>query len=164
MHTVFRFSSSILVNRAPADVWRVLIDFPNVPSWERGVVEVRQTSPGAPGVGTTLVVRRVYVSRETLVECRITDWEEQRGATMALCGGPLRRASVRYAVEPAGTDQTVVTYTAEGELHPVLQFLTPLMPAMGRAGAKINLANLKRLLEAAGQDPSRTRMSRSRGS
>ncbi len=156
MHLVFRFSSSILVNRAPADVWSVLIDFPNVPSWERGVVEVWQTSPGAPGVGTTLVARRVYVGRETLVECRIIDWEEQRSATMALRGGPLRRATVRYAVEPASSEQTVVTYTAEGELHTALQVLTPLMPAMGRAGAKINLANLKRLLEAPGQDPART--------
>ena len=153
---MFRFSSSILVNRAPADVWSVLIDFPHVPSWEQGVIEVRQTSPGAPSVGTTLVARRVYVGRETLVACRITDWEELRGATMSLRGGPLRHASVRYAVEPAGSEWTVVTYTAEGELHPALQFLTPLMPAMGRAGAKKNLANLPRLLEATGQDVART--------
>ncbi len=133
---MFRFSSSIL------------IDFPNVPSWERGVVEVRQVTSGAPGVGTALVARRVYVGRETLIECHITDWEELLGATMSLRGGPLRHASVRYAIEPAGIDQTVVTYTAEGDLRPALQVLTPLIPAMGRAEAKKNLAMLKRLLEA----------------
>jgi carbon monoxide dehydrogenase subunit G len=151
---MFRFTSNILVNRSLEDVWSVLIDFPNVPSWEEGVIAVRQVSSGAPGVGTTLVVRRVYVGRETRVECRITDWEELRGATMSLHGGPLQHASVRYAVEPAGSDQTVVTYTAEGELHPALKILTPLMPALGRAGANKNLANLKRLLEAPGQDAS----------
>lgn len=144
---MFRFTSSILVYRAIEDVWGVLIDFPIVPSWEEGVIAVRQVSPGAPSVGTTLVVRRVYFGRETQVECRITDWEELRGATMALHGGPLQHASVRYAVEPAGRDQTVVTYSAEGELHPALKILTPLMPALGRAGATKNLANLKRLLE-----------------
>jgi carbon monoxide dehydrogenase subunit G len=151
---VFRFSSSILVNRAPADVWRVLIDFPHVPSWERGVLAVRQVSPGPPAIGTTLVARRVYVGRETLIDCRITDWEELRGATMSLRGGPLRHASVRYAVEPAGSEQALVTYRAHGELRPALKILTPLMPAMGRAEAKKNLANLKRLLEAPGQDTS----------
>jgi carbon monoxide dehydrogenase subunit G len=156
---VFRFSSSIRVNRPIADVWRVLVDFPQVPAWEQGVREVRQTSPGTPGVGTTLVARRVYLGRQTLVACRITDWEELRGATMALRGGPLRSASVRYAVEPAGSEQTVVTYAAEGELIPALQVLTPLMPAMGRAGVKTNLAQLKRLLESmpgSSQDAART--------
>jgi carbon monoxide dehydrogenase subunit G len=156
VHHVFRFSRSIRVLRPLVDVWRALIDFPQVPSWERGVLEVRQTSPGAPGVGTTLVVRHVYVGRVALVDCRITDWEEQRGATMALRGGPLRRASVRYAVEPAGSDQTVVTFSAEGELIAALKLLTPLMPVVGRAGAKQNLAHLKRLLEASGQDAART--------
>jgi carbon monoxide dehydrogenase subunit G len=150
MPKVFRFSSSIQVNRPLAEVWHLLIDFPRVPAWEQGVREVWQTSPEAPGVGTTLVARRVYGGRETLVECRITDWEDQQGVTMALHGGPLRSALVRYAVapaDPAGSEQTVVTYSAEGELIPALQVLTPLMPAVGRAGAKKNLANLKRLLE-----------------
>jgi carbon monoxide dehydrogenase subunit G len=154
--SVFRFSSSILVNRPLADVWRILIDFPQVPSWERGVIAVQRVSPGASSVGTTLLVRRRYAGRETRVECRITDWEELRGATMSLRGGPLRHASVRYAVEPAGSEQTVVTYTAEGELRPALKVLTPLMPAVGRAQARQNLVNLKRLLEATGPDASRS--------
>ncbi|HEX8036588.1 MAG TPA: SRPBCC family protein [Ktedonobacterales bacterium] len=124
---MFRFSSNILISRAPADVWRVLIDFPHIPAWEQGVIEVRQVSPGAPGVGTTLVTRRVYVGCETLIECRITDWEELRGAAMSLHGSPLRHAFVRYAVEPAFSEQaqTIVTYTAEGELQAALKFLTP---------------------------------------
>jgi carbon monoxide dehydrogenase subunit G len=155
----FRFSSSIRVNRPIADVWRVLIDFPRVPSWEQGVREVRQTSPGAPGVGATLEARRIYFGRETLIECRISDWDELRGVTMALRGGPLRSASVRYAAESVGSEQTEVTYTAEGELVPALELLTPLIPAIGRSGAKTNLANLKRLLEGmqgSGQGAERT--------
>jgi hypothetical protein len=67
---------------------------------------------------------------------------------MDLRGGPLRHASVRYAVEPCGSAQTRVTYTAIGELQPVLQILTPLMPALGRSDERKNLSNLKRLLEA----------------
>ena len=149
---MFRFNSSILVKRPLADVWRILADFPRVPEWEQGVVAVRQVTPGPPGVGTTLIARRVYLGCETLVECLITEREELRGATMALQGGPLRHASVRYAVEPAGSEQTVVTYAAEGELCLALKVLTPFMPALGRAEAKQNLTNLKRLLEAPSLD------------
>jgi hypothetical protein len=68
---------------------------------------------------------------------------------MDLRGDPLRHASVRYAVEPAGSAQTRVTYTASGELHPALQILNPFMPALGRADEAKNLATLKRLLETA---------------
>lgn len=146
---MFRFSQSILVDRAPADVWPFLIDFPKVPTWEGGVLEVRQVSAGGPGVGTELIARRVYAGRETLVECQITDWQEGRAATMSIHGGPLRQASVEYAVEPAGDGQAIVTYTAEGELRSGLKFLTLLVPAMGHGQAKTNLMNLKRLVEAA---------------
>jgi hypothetical protein len=72
---------------------------------------------------------------------------------MDLRGGPLRHASVRYAVEPVGSAQTRVTYTAIGELRPALQILTPLMPTLGRADERKNLAKLQRLLEAGKPSP-----------
>ena len=144
---LFRFSCSIVIHRPLDEVWTFLIDFPRVASWERGILEVRQTSPGPAGLGTTLLIRRVYFGRETQVECRISAWDERQGVTMDLRGGPLRHASVRYAVEPVGSAQTKVTYTGIGELRPALQILTPLMPALGRSDERKNLANLKRLLE-----------------
>ena len=143
----FSFSSRILIDRPLQDVWTFLIDFPRVATWERGVLEVRQTSPGHAGVGTTLVVRHLYFGRESQLECRISDWDELRGVTMQVRGGPLRDASVRYAVEPVESTQTEVTYTGKGELRLALQVLTPLMPALGRSDERKNLANLKQLLE-----------------
>jgi len=143
----FQVRSSILIHRPLEQVWEVLIDFPRVASWERGILEVRQTSPGPAGLGTTLVVRRVYFGRATQVACQITAWDERQGVSMDLRGGPLRHAAVRYAVEPVGRTQTQVTYSGTGELRPALQFLTPLMPALGRSDERKNLANLKRLLE-----------------
>jgi hypothetical protein len=148
---MFAFESSIVVERDSQDVWRWLIDFPRVPLWEQGVLAVRQVSPGPAAVGTILLVRRAYFGRVTEVECRITGWQEQRSVTMALRGGPLRHATVCYAVEPAGDGRAMVTYTGSGELVPALQVLTPLMPALGRATERRNLATLKRLLEAPAQ-------------
>jgi carbon monoxide dehydrogenase subunit G len=152
----FHFSSSIVIRRPLDEVWTFLIDFPRVASWERGILEVRQTLPGPAGLGTTLLVRRVYFGRETQVECHITAWDERQEVTMDLRGGPLRHASVRYAVEPVGSAQTKVTYTGMGELRPVLQILTPLMPALGWSDERKNLAHLKRLIETSNPSTSPT--------
>ena len=80
-----------------------LIDFPNVPAWEDGVLEVRQTTPGAPGVGTELVARRVYAGRESLVDCRIVDWQEGRVRDDGDRGrpGPSRPRSAMPSSQPA---------------------------------------------------------------
>ena len=54
---MYRFSESVRIEHAAADVWAALVDFPNVPAWESGVLEVRQTSHGQPTVGTTFIAR-----------------------------------------------------------------------------------------------------------
>jgi len=133
----------------PSDtVWRHLIDFPNIPTWEDGVLEVRQTSPGPPGLGTEFVARRRYAGRETHVVCRIVDWQEGRSATLALDGGPLRSASACYAVEARGADACEVTYTGSGDLVGPVRLLTPLIGSMGRRQIAANLAHLERLIAA----------------
>ena len=113
------------------------------------MLEVRQTSPGRPGLGSTFVARRVYGGRESTVECRIVDWQDGRSATMEVLGGPMRRALVCYAAEPAGDRSTRVTYTAEGELPRLMGWLKPVILLMGRRLIRSNLAKLGRLLDEA---------------
>ena len=150
---MYAFSETLSIGRCAMDVWTMLIDFPNVPAWEDGVLEVRQTSPGRPALGTTFVARRAFGPWKTLIDCRITDWQEDRLVTMELIGGMVRRASVTYAVEPAGDDACLVTYTTQGELRSLLVWATPLIPTMGRRLIRSNLATLERLLvEAAAND------------
>jgi carbon monoxide dehydrogenase subunit G len=146
---MFHLTESVLIGRPTAEVWAVLIDFPRVPAWERGVLEVRQTSPGSPGVATTLAARRVYAGRATVVDCRIVDWQEGRSVTMEISGGPTRRTFACYAVDPVSDEACQVTYSVEGEMRPLLRWLTPLMPAAGRRLVRSNLGALKRLIEGA---------------
>ena len=136
---------------APVEViWQRLIDFPGIPSWEGGVLEVRQVSTGPPGVGTKLVARRVYAGRESTVDCEITAWDDGQGATMSIRGGPMREASVRYAVEPAPGGRAVVAYSAEGAFRGAWRLLTPLVGIMGRRQVQSNLSKLKRQVEVGG--------------
>jgi hypothetical protein len=143
--------SRTVVHRPLADVWRFLSDLPQVATWELGVLECRQTSPGAPGVGTTLLVRHTYFRREAQIQCQITAWDERQGITMALHGGPIQRGTIRYAVEPIDSERTAVIYTGEAELIPVLRPLTPLMPALGQLNERGNFRRLRRRLETSDQ-------------
>jgi carbon monoxide dehydrogenase subunit G len=147
---MFEIEEAITIGRPAAEAWAMLIDFPNVPAWEDGVLEVRQTSPGPPSVGTTLVARRAYGPWKTDVDCRITDWQDDRSVTMEILGGPTSRATTRYAVEPVGDDACRVTYTGSGQLRSILFWLSPIVPSAGRRLVRGNLASLKRLLEDAG--------------
>ena len=146
---MFHLTDSVSIDRPAADAWAMLVDFPKVPAWESGVLEVRQTSSGDPGVGTTLVARRVYAGREALVDCRIVDWQDQRSVTMEIVGGPTRRTFACYAVEPNGDHACKVMYAVEGELRPLLRWMTPFISAAGGRLVRANLASLKRLIEGA---------------
>ena len=149
---MFQLTETVAIGRPAAEVWAVLVDFPHVPAWERDVLEVRQASPGSPGVGTTLVARRVYAGRATVVDCRIVDWQDGRSVTMEITGGPTRRTLACYAVDPIGDEACQVTYSVEGEMRPVLSWLTPLIPAAGRRLVRTNLGALKRLIAGAAPD------------
>jgi len=154
MRGVYRFTETLRIDRPAVEVWAMLIDFPNVPAWEDGVLEVRQTSPGRPALGTTFVARRVFGGRETDIDCRIVGWEDDRSVTMELRGGLVRRASVGYSVEPMGDCACLVTYSTEGEMRTLLAWATPFIPAMGRRLIRSNLATLERLLVDAAGDVS----------
>ena len=146
---MFHLTEAIRIERPAAEAWAMLIDFPNIPRWESGVLEVRQTSPGEAAVGTTLVARRVYAGRETNVDCRILDWQADRSVTMEILGGPTRRAVATYEVEPIGDDACRVTYTVDGEMRRGMGWLTPVIPRMGRRLVRTNLVSLGRRLEEA---------------
>jgi len=144
---MFKLDEARSIDRPAAEVWDVLVDFPNVPLWEDGVLEVRQTSDGRPALGTTFVARRVFGGRESMVDCRIIEWADGRVATMEIIGGPVRRAAARYLVEPTSESACRVEYSINGELQSRLGWLTPLVPLMGRRLVRSNLARLERLVE-----------------
>ena len=129
---MYRFTEFVLIDHAAADVWAMLIDFPNVPAWEAGVREVRQTSAGQPTLGTTFVARRVFGGHETLIDCRIVAWESDRLVTMELKGGLVRHALVTYVVEPMGEGSCRVTYSTEGVMRPFLGLDNAVHPGDGQ--------------------------------
>lgn len=145
---MFRFSQSLEFDHAADRVWPYLIAFERVPLWERGVLEVRQATPGAAGLGTEIVARREYGGRESTVVGRIVRWEAGRSAAMELRGGPLNDVVVEYSVHAIDHGRSVVAYRAEGRLAGALRLLQPLVAVVGRREARRNLAMLRARIDA----------------
>ena len=61
---------------------------------------------------------------------------------MAIEGGPVRSATISYAVADDGNDRSIVTYTSDVTLRQPLGLLTPLIR---RQGMKLVTGNLERL-------------------
>ena len=144
---MYRVTQTIEIDRPASEVWPYLIAFEQVPLWEHGIAEVRQITPGAPGIGTELFARRLFAGRETRLTGGIVAFEEGRSATLAFHGGPLGETITEYAVEPIDDRRSVVTFSARGDLIRPLRFLHPILPTMGRAEVRKNLAKLKRRIE-----------------
>lgn len=98
---VFSFGSSLRIDYPANLIWAYLVAFEQVPLWERGVVEVRQVTPGQPEVGTRITARRIYAGPETVlaahggrpVVARHAAWRESllpaRNGPPSQIGGPL---------------------------------------------------------------------------
>ena len=61
---MFHLTEAIRIERPAAEAWAMLIDFPSIPRRELGVLEVRQTSPGEPAVGTSCRAARLRRPRD----------------------------------------------------------------------------------------------------
>jgi len=145
---VFTFSQSRDMEQPASTVWDYLVALEQVPLWEHGVNEVRQLAPGDLAIGTPISARRVYAGRETHLRGEVVTVEPGRSATLALRGGPHVESLVTYAVEPRGEGRSRVTYSAKGHLKGPLSLLQALLPAIGRAEARKNLARLERRIAA----------------
>ncbi len=122
------WDNSVVVDRPIDEVWAAVIDFFNAPRIGRreGLLSIRQTSPGALGLGSTLTERRVILGFETRLEYRITEWDPPHAVSSTMEGRPFRSFVSRFALE--GSPQGTKMWSAiEMELQPALKVLWPII-------------------------------------
>ena len=140
------FDESIVINRPVDEVVAFASDWFNGPR-DGSVLAFRQTSPGPPGVGTTLEGRMVILGFETRFKSQITEWDLPHAVTFASDGGPFRSIVLRVTVE-AMADRTTWVESRDMELRPALKVLGPLVVPFWRRRTKAAQKNFKRLVEA----------------
>jgi hypothetical protein len=151
----FHLREHIDIDRPAAVVWPYLIAFEQIPTWEEGVVSVRQLTAGEPALGTRITADRMYGRVQETVEGEITAFEPGRAATMTIRGGPIRFSEATYAVDPLDGERARVTFTIRASMRGPMRVLHPLLPAIGRRGVRRNLLRLRQRVHA-GLDPRST--------
>lgn len=108
---------SVEVEASPEEVWAVVSDPRNIPSWDRHVVNVR-IPDGSFGLGSTYTVVMSFMGVRVTVRGEIVRWEPPSHAAIRLLG-PLD-ATIETSVASLPRERSLlrheVTYTFRGPL------------------------------------------------
>jgi uncharacterized protein YndB with AHSA1/START domain len=143
---VVNFETSVRIDRPVEQVFDYVSDPINFPRWNSAVQAVRETSPGADGVGTTYLMERELPggpaenALEVVAVRRPTEFE------IKTTSGPTPFV-YRYRFTDDG-GATLLELVAEVELSGLAGTLGPLATRAVKRGVDSNFADLKRILEA----------------
>ncbi len=136
----------IVINRPVEEVFAFLSNPENNPKWNSVSSEVKITSAGPIGVGTTYRAVIKALGRRIEGENEFTEYEPNRKFTFKSKSGPVPLES-RWTFERV-EGGTRVTETGVAELGGFFKLAEPLLVRMIKRQSEADLANLKDLMEA----------------
>jgi uncharacterized membrane protein len=137
---------SIVVNRPIEEVFAFVSNPENVPKWSSLSREVKITSAGPIGVGTTYRSVVAFLGRRIEGETEITEYQPNRSLAEKSKSGP-------FPVENRTTFERVdggtrVNFTAVAEPGGFFKLAEPLLVGMIKRQFEADFANVKDLLES----------------
>ena len=143
------FENTVTIRRSPKDVFAFLANFENIPTWNYAISEIKKTSPGPVGVGTTYRQLRSIPSRSE-EGFQVTVFEPTSRLEIHGDIGPFT-ATISYLLAPTN-DGTRLTNVVDLELSSgPLRLAAPLAASRVQTAVAANLDTLKQLLET--QEP-----------
>ena len=139
------FQTSIDIDSPIEEVFAYVSDPTNFAAWNSAVQDVRPTSSGANGPGSTYEMKRLLPTGGASNELEIVTREQPHEFAIHTTAGPtpfLYRYG--FAVE---NGKTIVQLDAEVELGGVAALMPQLAKAAVKHGVDDNLATLKQILE-----------------
>jgi uncharacterized membrane protein len=138
-----KMETSIVINRPIHDVFEVLSNFENNPKWaSESFLEVKKTSQGPTGVGTTWRFVQKAFGQRIEGEAEITEYEPIRKSTLKTKWGLFR---MTYEPIEGGTQVNLVLDELPGGFFRLVE---PLVMGTVKSSIEAALANLKDLMEA----------------
>jgi carbon monoxide dehydrogenase subunit G len=139
-----KFTNTVTVERAPADVFAFLAEFENIPQWNYAIARTWKVSDGPVGVGSTYRQERT-VPNHTEEAFQVTEYEPDRRLAIDGALGPFA-ARLTYQLEPSGA-ATVITNDVDLHATGAARLVAPLATTNIKNAVAANLNVLKRMLE-----------------
>jgi len=145
-----RIEFTLTINKPAEEIWRFMFDLKNVPKWDPGVVEARQTNePPLERVGATIQTLGQGGSDRGLV--RVAEFEMYRRVVFEFVPSPgvrerIKDAKLTYTFEPVG-DKTLLTRVVEARLVGFWKLFQPLVSRKVDKDSKEEAANIMALFQ-----------------
>jgi uncharacterized protein YndB with AHSA1/START domain len=137
---------SVVINRPVEEVFAFISNPENYPKWSSVSREVKITSAGPIGVGSTYRSVVTFLGRRIEGDIEFTEYEPNRSYTQKTISGPIPIESRMTFERVEGG--TRVTNHQVAELGGFFKMAEPLLVSMVKRQFETDTANLKDLMEA----------------
>ena len=135
---------SVMIDRPVEEVWKFITDLSKVPTWDTRVLEMKQTSTGLLGVGSTGEFREKM--RNMTISIRITEYDPNRRCSFEHTSGPMKGSIMTESIENI-EGKTRFTFSHDLKLSGFYKLLGVMKGRMRRE-VVASLNNAKRILES----------------
>jgi uncharacterized protein YndB with AHSA1/START domain len=143
---MIHIEESIVIHLPIEDVFAYVCDSRNLPQWQTGLLEARQTTDSPAGVGTRLTYVRIFLGRKMESTCEVVEYELPTKYAYKTTSGPFPvQGSFLFESTAEGTKLTGAFEMQAGGFFALAE---PLVARSIRRGVEGDLGNLKDLLES----------------
>ena len=142
---MIRAEQTSIIDRPIEDVFRYVGDQTNTPNWQAGLLEVRRTSDGPLGVGTTHTFVRSFMRRRMEADNIYVAYVPNELISFKTTSGPVR-LEASYVFE-SSVEGTRLTSRIEMDASGFVSLAEPLIAAGLKREMKAAFRLLKDLLE-----------------
>jgi len=143
---MLKIESTTVINRPVEEVFAVLSNLENNLKWDSVALEVKKTSEGPIGVGTTWRILQKTFGKRLEIEAKFTEYEPNRKTTLKSKSGPFP-VEARRTYEPV-EGGTRVSHIFKIEPGGFFKLAEPLLMRLVKRGIENDLATMKDLMEA----------------
>jgi len=142
---MIKIETSIVINCSIEEVFAFVTDVEKMPQWSAELLEVKKTSEGPVGVGTTFSAVAKFLGRRMENDHEVSEYEPNSKFAFMPTSGPVQMEA-KYTFESVAGG-TKVSVVAEAETGGFFKLAEPILARMGKRQYETNFANLKDLLE-----------------
>ena len=133
------------IDRPVEEVWEFINDVSKISTWDTSISNVKQTSTGPIGVGSTAEFKEKTM--KNTISMRITEYEPNRKCSFEHTSGPTKGSILTFSLEPID-GKTRLTWEHGLKFNGLYKLLGPFMSTSRiKKYMATSLANAKRILE-----------------